>query len=37
MTSDEFGQMMIESYQEAEHGTARPAVNFFKEFREKHA
>ncbi|KXT83088.1 Plasmid stabilization system antitoxin protein [Streptococcus oralis] len=37
MAPDEFGQMMIEAYQEAENGTARPAVDFFKKFREKHA
>lgn len=36
MAPDEFGQM-IEAYQEAENGTVRPAVDFFKEFREKHA
>ena len=30
MAPDEFGQMMIEAYQEAENGTVRPAVDFFK-------
>ena len=37
MAPDEFGQMMIEAYQEAENGTTRPAVDSFKEFRENHA
>lgn len=37
MSADEFGQMMVEAYQEAEDGQGRLANEFFKEFRERHA
>ncbi|EHG14831.1 type II toxin-antitoxin system RelB/DinJ family antitoxin [Streptococcus constellatus] len=37
MTSDEFGQMMVEVYREAEKGQGRSANEFFNEFRERHA
>ncbi|AXJ13824.1 type II toxin-antitoxin system RelB/DinJ family antitoxin [Streptococcus pluranimalium] len=37
MSADEFGQMMVEAYREAESGQGRPANEFFKEFRKRHA
>ncbi|KXT80980.1 type II toxin-antitoxin system RelB/DinJ family antitoxin [Streptococcus oralis] len=36
MASDEFGQMMVDAYQEAENGQVRSANEFFKEFKEQH-
>ncbi len=36
MSADEFGQMMVKAYQEAESEQGRPANEFFKEFRERH-
>lgn len=33
MTADEFAQMMVKLYREAEDGQGRPANEFFKEFK----
>lgn len=36
MTADEFEQMMVAAYQEAESAHLRTANEFFKEFKERH-
>lgn len=37
MTAEQFGQMMVEAYHEAENGQVRSVNEFFKEFKERNA
>ena len=37
MTAEQFGQMMVEAYHEAENGQVRSFNEFFKEFKERNA